>query len=549
MHNGTHIFFEKKINFQKKIEKRNLNNIEYYDSINIKPNVGLFIRKRKHATLYDDDDDEIKFDLKTTTRHQNYFMNKIRDKINHDLTNNIVTDSHKFQTTVSNSLINQVVNKTIEKIITSEILKKNSTSHQSITMSATTKSNKLFPMIDFNIIKQQNKKQNFFDSSSLDSNKLTGRIVYLNNSAFKLVKPQLKTSIVYEKEDVTHIFIVFLIFILVGEFFSAPAITLADQVTLQYLGMTNQSDLYNRQRMFGSLGWGIAMFSIGILLDQSHEFTDHPCGLAGPDERNYSVCFTVYSILMTCAFVAATQFKFDYDETNYGEEIPLKSVLKSTVNQLRGSKYQQFESKKFENESDESEQQQPEQIIHINTVVNLEETTLYKYKRLFEQCKSLKYFIFIFMIVFMGVGVGLVFTFLFWHLQDLGGTSTLYGIASIANHLSELVAYLFVSDIIAKYGHVKIFYAGLIGNSMRFLYVSLLTDPWWIIPFEFIQGITHALVFASASSYFAQSVSNDLSSTAQALLQALHFGLGRGLGSILGGLLISLFGNFFFFIH
>ncbi len=529
MHNGTHIFFEEKINFQKKTEKRN---IEYFDSIN---------RKKKHTSIYDDDDDEIKFDLKTTTKHQNYFMNKIRDKINHDLTNNIVTDAHKFQTTASNLLINQIVNKTIENIITSEILKTNSASHHAIT--STTKSNKLFPMIDFNIIKHQNKKQNFFDSSSLDSKKLTGRIVYLNNSAFKFVKPQLKTSIVYEKEDVTHIFIVFLIFILVGEFFSAPAITLADQVTLQYLGTTNQSDLYNRQRMFGSLGWGIAMFSIGILLDQSHQFTDHPCGLAGPDERNYSVCFTVYSILMTCAFVAATQFKFDYDETNYGEEIPLKSVLKSTVNHIRGSKYQQFESKKFENEPDDSEQQQPEQIIHINTVVNLEETTLFKYKRLFEQCKSLKYFIFIFMIVFMGVGVGLVFTFLFWHLQDLGGTSTLYGIASIANHLSELVAYLFVSDIIAKYGHVKIFYAGLIGNSMRFLYVSLLTDPWWIIPFEFIQGITHALVFASANSYFAQSVSNDLSSTAQALLQALHFGLGRGLGSILGGLLISLYGN------
>ncbi len=27
----------------------------------------------------------------------------------------------------------------------------------------------------------------------------------------------------------------------------------------------------------------------------------------------------------------------------------------------------------------------------------------------------------------MGCGVGLVFTFLFWHLQDLGGSPTLFG--------------------------------------------------------------------------------------------------------------------------
>jgi hypothetical protein len=31
----------------------------------------------------------------------------------------------------------------------------------------------------------------------------------------------------------------------------------------------------------------------------------------------------------------------------------------------------------------------------------------------------------------MGCGVGLVFTFLFWHLQDLGGSPTLFGNKSL----------------------------------------------------------------------------------------------------------------------
>jgi hypothetical protein len=54
--------------------------------------------------------------------------------------------------------------------------------------------------------------------------------------------------------------------------------------------------------------------------------------------------------------------------------------------------------------------------------------------------------------------------------------------------LSELTAYFFVHDIVAKYGHVKVFYCGLIGNTIRFIYASLLSKPYWILPFEFIQG-------------------------------------------------------------
>jgi hypothetical protein len=130
-------------------------------------------------------------------------------------------------------------------------------------------------------------KTHFFHSASLEKNK--NKIIFLNESAMDLVKPSLETSVVYFKNDVHKIFIVFLIFILAGEFFSAPAITLADSCTLHYLGPT-RADLYGRQRMFGSLGWAVAMFSVGILLDQATAFTDHPCGKAGPDEDFRARC-------------------------------------------------------------------------------------------------------------------------------------------------------------------------------------------------------------------------------------------------------------------
>ena len=84
------------------------------------------------------------------------------------------------------------------------------------------------------------------------------------------------------------------------------------------------TDNYGQQRMFGSFGWGISMFFVGMALDNSTKFTDHPCG-AHIGERNYVTCFTIFVFLMACALVAATQFSFDF-ESNYvtTDDIQLK---------------------------------------------------------------------------------------------------------------------------------------------------------------------------------------------------------------------------------
>lgn len=95
---------------------------------------------------------------------------------------------------------------------------------------------------------------------------------------------------------------------------------------------------------------------------------------------------------------------------------------------------------------------------------------------------------FLFVTWFMGFGVGLVFTFLFWHLQDLGGTPTLYGVASVINHISEIGAYFYSIKLIKRFGHTKVLCAGLLFNSARFIYVAWLDNPWWVLPFELIQG-------------------------------------------------------------
>ncbi|KAI5740362.1 hypothetical protein M8J76_003062 [Diaphorina citri] len=150
---------------------------------------------------------------------------------------------------------------------------------------------------------------------------------------------------------------------------------------------------------------------------------------------------------------------------------------------------------------------------------------------------------FIFVSWFMGFGIGLIFTFLFWHLQDYGGSPTLFGVASVINHISEIFAYFFSFKLIRQIGHVKVLCLGLMGNILRFLYISWLKNPWWVLPFEFMQGITHAAVWAACCSYIAHNTPQHLRSSAQGVLQGIHHGLGRGCGAVIGGIFVNSFGT------
>ncbi|OUC50068.1 hypothetical protein D917_04797 [Trichinella nativa] len=352
---------------------------------------------------------------------------------------------------------------------------------------------------------------------------------------------------VYRKSAVEEVFLLLLITIIIGEFFSAPAITLADACTLNLLG--DHPELYGRQRMFGSLGWGLAMFIIGIALDYSLVFPSHPCGL-NIQEKNYTLCFAAFSVLMSCAFLVATQLKF----SDFGEDS--KKVAQRIMDSQIGN-VDPLVAEQARTEAPEAQEVSPG----------------HKWLNVMKTFATPHYSAFLFVTWWMGFGVGLVFCFLFWHLQDIGGSPSLYGLASVINHVSEIGAYFFSFRLINRIGHTKVLYVGLIANVARFLYISWLRDPWWVLPFEFIQEkntsqsaygqatvfiiiiiliiiavpvmlrLTHAAVWAAATSYISLATPPQFKSSAQGLLQGLHHGLGRGCGALFGGLIITYTGT------
>ncbi|XP_061398696.1 major facilitator superfamily domain-containing protein 6 [Musca vetustissima] len=357
------------------------------------------------------------------------------------------------------------------------------------------------------------------------------------------------SSMVYRTPDIQKAFFLLLLVILIGEFFSAPAITLADSAVITLLG--EDSDKYGHQRMFGSLGWGISMFIVGIVLDHSTSFSHHPCG-AGHMEKNYNVCFAIFTVLMTCAIISATKITFKYDPIELEPQVqqdvidPNKKAEEESMNQLAAqlnlpslavgggssgvttgttaagpTPSMGAESKIFA----QTNKEMPEWMTVLTHI------------------KDLKTASFLFVAWFMGFGIGLIFTFLFWHLQDFGGSPTLFGVASVINHVSEIFAYFFSFRLITQIGHVKVLCLGLMGNVIRFLYISYISNPWMVLPFELMQGITHAAVWAASCSYIAHNTPKHLRGSSQGVLQGIHHGLGRGCGAIIGGMFVTYYGT------
>uniref|UniRef100_A0A915ILP9 Major facilitator superfamily associated domain-containing protein n=1 Tax=Romanomermis culicivorax TaxID=13658 RepID=A0A915ILP9_ROMCU len=321
-----------------------------------------------------------------------------------------------------------------------------------------------------------------------------------------LVKPPFSTK-VYRKSSVEQTFMLFFLIIVIGEFCSAPAITLADACTLSYLG--DHPEFYGKQRMFGSIGWAVAMFIIGIALDHSLVFSSHPCGQTDLHEKNYTTCFAAFSVLMGCALLISFLFRFDNIKTQRPDKVS------KVIMDIR-----QTEISHAVAENARARAPEPQEAAGGR-----------KWMSVLKTFGSAPHAAFLFVAWWFGFGVGLVFCFLFWHLQDIGGSPTLYGFASVINHSSEIFAYFFSYRLINTYGHMKVLYIGLLANVFRFLYVSWLTDPWWVLPFEFVQGITHAAVWAAATSYISLAAPPQYKSSAQGLLQNLHHAIGRASGT------------------
>ena len=134
----------------------------------------------------------------------------------------------------------------------------------------------------------------------------------------------------------------------------------------------------------------------------------------------------------------------------------------------------------------------------------------------------------LFVILFiMGFLWGAVETFLFVFLRSLNASSYTLGACMFVRYLGEMPALYFSGKVIKRIGHIKCLYIVLVAYSIRYLGTSMISNPWWELPFSCLKSIVFSVGFTAVSVYGSLITPPSMHATLQAMVQTVHFGIGK----------------------
>ncbi|KAJ8965602.1 hypothetical protein NQ317_004361 [Molorchus minor] len=242
---------------------------------------------------------------------------------------------------------------------------------------------------------------------------------------------------------------------------------------------------YGYQRLFGALGWGTISALAGVMIDLFS---------SGRSQKNYVSAFYMAAAFLVLDFVVSSRLEYKQQK--------LSSNILRDVGKL---------------------------LVDIRIIVYL------------VWC------------ICVGMCTGLIWQFLFWLIEDLAKAQgcetvslvkTLQGLVMAIQCLGGELPFFFLSGwILKKIGHVYTMSLVLLVLGLRLSLYSILTNPWWILPIEFSNGLTFGLFFACMASYASIVAPPGTEATMQGLVGAVFEGVGVSLGSFLAGLSYNLYGG------
>lgn len=195
---------------------------------------------------------------------------------------------------------------------------------------------------------------------------------------------------------------------------------------------------YGKQRLFGSLGLSLAAILVAVWVSLN---TD--CLFT--DTIDYTPCFYLFEIAIGATVLVSLFVKFDRPDS--------------------------------------------------------EENNGYEFLDAMKLFKNFKNGVFLVTLFAFGFFHSLHYAFLFWYLQDLGGTPVLFSIILLIYCLAEVVVYFVSGYVVESIGQQGMICLAFACYTARYLMYSYLKDPWLVIPMEMVQGITYGGVWSIAAVY------------------------------------------------
>lgn len=236
----------------------------------------------------------------------------------------------------------------------------------------------------------------------------------------------------------TYQFWTFFFLLMVSWAGMAVVVSIGDAICFEMLG--DKPQRYGHQRLWGSVGWGSFSIISGLLIDKFSE---------GQAAKNYAVGFYLMAFVILIDMLVSSRLKY--------------SQTKSSTNIMKD----------------------------IGQILT-----------------SFRIIVFFLWCIVVGLGTAMVWNFLFWHLEDLAACEfgarmkTLQGLVMGIQCFGGELPFFFISGkLLKKIGHVHAMSLVLLGFGVRFFFYSILTNPWYVLPIELLNGVTFGVFYATMASY------------------------------------------------
>ncbi|XP_060874398.1 major facilitator superfamily domain-containing protein 6-B-like [Metopolophium dirhodum] len=242
---------------------------------------------------------------------------------------------------------------------------------------------------------------------------------------------------------------------------------------------------YGQQRVWGAVGWGTISLLSGAVIDWFSK---------GQDYKNYTPGMII--ALMACILDISVALKIEVVENSEGK--------------IEGSNV----------------------------------------KKLLTNIRVLSFLLWV---VAFGFFNAFIWYYLFWYLEDLSKIyhpetipyiKTLEGLTQTIQCFGGEVPFFFLSSYILKrVDNMKVFSLMFFTFAVRFFLYSIITNPFYVLPVELLNGLTYALAYSAATSYVSELAPVGAEGTLQGILGTALLGIGAPVGSFVGGHIFDRFGS------
>jgi MFS family permease len=160
--------------------------------------------------------------------------------------------------------------------------------------------------------------------------------------------------------------------------------------------------------------------------------------------------------------------------------------------------------------------------------------------RMREQSDVVVLFIVVLLAGMMG---GLIDSFLFLYYFNMSGNNVnLVGIIIAIETISELPLFFYSNQILDRVGTPRVVMLCLLAYGVRMFVYMYATNPWYLLPFEALHGLTFGLLWAAFTNYIYMSSAEGTQGTMIGMLTAVQKGMGAAFATLTGGYIYQIYG-------